>query len=730
MQAVFLKIVNMSITASYIILAILIARLLLKKVPKKYSYLLWCAAGFRLCCPISFQSVFSLFSVKPFDMTKAQSGGGQSLNYITPPAAEGANAQFTTGIPSLNTVAQDNISAAAVHYTSKADIALTVISYIWAAVLALLVIYAAVSYIKLIRQLQNSVLLEEGVYQSDKIQAPFILAEVKPKIYIPFGLDAEVRDYVLLHERYHIKRLDYIVKPFAFILLAIHWFNPLCWLAFILMSKDMEMSCDEKVLSRQTGIKKEYSSALLSFATVRHFPAPSPLSFSEGGAKARIKNVLSYRKPKIYLSVIAIILCTALLAACTANPKVNNSIKGDTEYVLANSYTAGRCIADVAYLSSIMPDGSYYGKITVTKESLKIESLENDISFSSETVDTQEYTRKELIHYLNNDLMIFVTNLKQYISTEYNSITEIKYTGNSEDNFYFIYWYNNIPLMFSDGRRIFELLPSTESLDNAVSNAIIETNKNSYLKGDLACESHYIYSTRAGSIKDKNDRSCVTVYAQVLYTEFEIKDEILRDTSSGMSPAAIVFTFDNNCEYTLKEYYDFNSVGNEIDSIFPEDISEMRKEFEADNHLAQACFSKAIDGTDFDVDKAIEKLFDTIESNPDAAYSSAPGDYITASENEYILLQEYGDYTLKYIFKEFLKGGQTDLKGQLMRTFLNDDDVMEPNEKYTIYAETGQDYFDSWYYHAKRLYKLYDAAYMKEFHPKAWMLLEMDYIDD
>ena len=368
----------------------------------------------------------------------------------------------------------------------------------------------------------------------------------------------------------------------------------------------MEMSCDEKVLSKQNGIRKGYSMALLSFASNRHFPAPSPLSFSESGAKSRIKNVLSYEKPKVWLTVFALIICVTVLVSCTANPKAEESVQKNTP-VSDNLTTA------------------------------------SDIS-----------------------------------------------------------------------------------LEKAVSDAIIKNNSGKYSQGNLACESHYIYSTRTGSTDNPNDRNFITVYAQALYTEFEISNNLLTEANQGMSPAVMVFGINDKGNYVLKEYSDFNLIGKDIDKLFPEDVLKLKENFDG-SKLQQACFAKAIESSSFDVDNAIEKLFDIIDGNPDVAQYSDLGSYISAKQDEYDLLLDYGDYTLRYIFKEFLKGGQTDLKGALMRCAMED---LIGDEKYDTLAQTGQDYFDEWYKRAIELYEQNDVQTMKESYPKAWMLLEMNYIKD
>ena len=320
METVFLKVLNMSMTASYVILAVLALRLLLRKAPKKYSYLLWSVVGFRLCCPVSFRSVFSLFRLKPFDMTAAQSGGG-GLTYVPENIGLMPRPRVTTGIPVMNAVINDSLPAATpAASVNPMQVVIFVAAALWCAGMGVLLVYALVSYVRLKGRMDTAVRLEGNVWQSERVRSPFILGFVKPKIYIPYGLDENTLRYVLTHEGYHLKRLDHLVKPLAFLLLVLHWFNPLCWLAFYLMGKDMEMSCDEKVLSGEENIRKAYSLSLLSFAANRRFPSPSPLAFGETGVKSRVRNVLGWKKPALWVSIIALILSVAALAACAADP--------------------------------------------------------------------------------------------------------------------------------------------------------------------------------------------------------------------------------------------------------------------------------------------------------------------------------------------------------------------------------------------------------------------------
>lgn len=324
LDIIFTHILNMSITAGYVILAVLLIRFVLKKLPKKYSYMLWSVVAFRLAVPISFSSVFSMFSLRPFEMSQISNTESATMQYINP--YEGSMSRIpeyavNTGIAPVNEAIAGIYNDPSQQITSFLTFK-NVFSYIWITVAVLIILYGAISYIILRVKMSNSVLLKDNIYQSDKISSPFILGFISPKIYIPFSLDEKAYDYVLAHEKYHIARYDYYIKAFAFILLAVHWFNPLCWLAYYLMTKDMEMSCDERVLSENTDIKKAYSTALLSCAVNGKISKITPLCFGENSVKARIKNILKFKKPKTIVSIIVFILCLLTIVGCAANPKL------------------------------------------------------------------------------------------------------------------------------------------------------------------------------------------------------------------------------------------------------------------------------------------------------------------------------------------------------------------------------------------------------------------------
>lgn len=326
MQTVFDSILNMSITASIVILVVVLARFLLKGLPKKYSYALWSIVAFRLCCPFSFKSVISIFNINPIQNPSEVVTNSGSMNYIDAPF------YIVNPLPNGVTMNGYVIGGADAPMTTIVEHHFTdYLPYIWLVGLVTLLIYGFSNYFIIRSKLLTATKKESNVYQSEKITSPFILGIIKPKIYVPYSIDEEYYDYVIAHEKHHLKRCDNVIKFVAFLLLCVHWFNPLGWVAFYLMSKDMEMSCDEWVLAHNEGIKKTYSNALLSFAVGKNFPKPSPLCFGEGSAKSRIKNILKYKKPAVIASVIAFILCVAIAIVCIANPKselesINNSI--------------------------------------------------------------------------------------------------------------------------------------------------------------------------------------------------------------------------------------------------------------------------------------------------------------------------------------------------------------------------------------------------------------------
>lgn len=307
----FLKILNMSIIAGWLALAVMLLRFPLKKAPKYITVSLWALVGIRLVCPFSFESVLSL-------IPSANTVPAEILFSNTP--------SIQSGIPVLNSTVNPIISEAlapqADASVNPAQIIAFAAGIVWLCGFAAMLIYSAVSYIKLLRKVRESVPYIDNVILCDRIPSPFILGIFRPKIYLPSDVEKSDIPYILAHENAHLKRLDYLWKPLAFLLLSVYWFNPILWAAYILFCKDIELACDEKVIgSMGEKIKKPYSEALLNCSVQNRPVSACPLAFGETGVKTRIKSVLNYKKPAFWAVAAALILCAAVAVCFLTDPK-------------------------------------------------------------------------------------------------------------------------------------------------------------------------------------------------------------------------------------------------------------------------------------------------------------------------------------------------------------------------------------------------------------------------
>ena len=305
MELSFLKLLNTSISASWLILVVIGLRLVLKKAPKSIHCLLWALVAVRLLMPFSIESDLSLV---PSAQTVPEM-------YLT---LEGETRQYGTVLEAVgNSLYSPNAApqptGASVDRVQVQDLLLTLG---WAVGVGILALYALVSYLRLRHKVAPAVKLRGNIWVCDYIDTPFILGLFRPRIYIPSNLAGEELVHVLNHERAHLKRRDHWWKPLGFLLLTVYWFNPLIWVAYILLCRDIEMACDEKVI-RDLGVeeKKAYSAALLNCSVKRHMIAACPLAFGEVGVKTRVKSVLNYKKPAFWVIVIALVL-SAVVAVC------------------------------------------------------------------------------------------------------------------------------------------------------------------------------------------------------------------------------------------------------------------------------------------------------------------------------------------------------------------------------------------------------------------------------
>lgn len=317
-----------------VILAVLLVRLLLRRLPKKYSYLLWSVVGIRMLLKLQLPLRFGLLSLWYY---VTQRLGGYRLltdpkrltnmQKITDPQAGAQNLQPAGQLITGQTVtgAARGLSQAGAKAGSGWDHLLQICMLIWIAGMIVLLLYGILSYFKCRRMTAQAVHMEGNIWECDHLTTPFVLGIVRPRIYIPFHLSAEEKPYILAHETYHIRRGDPIVRLLAFVLLAAYWINPFVWIAYFLMIRDMEMSCDEAVLLQLgTQIKKAYSNSLLTFATGRKQVTFSPLAFGESGTSGRIKNILDFKKPKVWGSLLAILAVILVAVFCLTDQKTED----------------------------------------------------------------------------------------------------------------------------------------------------------------------------------------------------------------------------------------------------------------------------------------------------------------------------------------------------------------------------------------------------------------------
>lgn len=357
MSALFLKLINMSISASWVILALMILRLALKKSPKWVPVLLWGIVAIRLICPFTMESAVSLIpdSVGSGELVSEWVDDyigdidiyhPDSIRYD---AAIGAGREpISDGEGGYYVVTKhDQLGEPA----TVENTVIPVLSIAWGMGMSLMALYAAISYWSLCRKLNTAVLYRDNIYQSEHISTPFVLGIRKPKIYLPFHMNSQNLEYVIAHEQAHICRKDHWWKPIGFLLLSVHWFNPFVWLAYILLCRDIELACDEKVI-KELGIegRADYSAVLLSCSTKHHAISACPLAFGEVSVRTRIKTVLSYKKPAFWIVVVALLLfCVAV--PCFLTDPIGSS--GQPDLSFSNYENAAALLIDVPEIQAI-----------------------------------------------------------------------------------------------------------------------------------------------------------------------------------------------------------------------------------------------------------------------------------------------------------------------------------------------------------------------------------------
>ena len=436
MNELFLKIINMSISASWLVLAVLILRFVLKKAPKWINVLLWGIVAIRLICPFSFESTLSIIPSAEtiplnicMDTTPTINSGISAINNAVNPIISQSNTPMAGA--SVNPL----------------QITIGIYEYIWIFGMIALALYTAISYWRLRRKVDTAVRYKDNIFQSENVSFPFVLGIIKPRIYLPFKMNGQYLEHVVAHEQAHICRKDHWWKPLGFLLLMIHWFNPLMWLAYVLLCRDIELACDEKVIKELGNEQRgDYTQALVACSVNRRMIAACPLAFGEVSVKERVKSVMNYKKPAFWVIIISVIVCVGVAVCFLTNPKqdsytlrivvpagsqekfvytdeevstIRNSIKiwsgdglGDTEVILSPVNKTTETGYTATYLTHGMP----------------VEfDAEKDTWFKI-GVNMQNSTNEDIIVYVE------VENVEVRIVDEINSVIKwFDYTENPSD---------------------------------------------------------------------------------------------------------------------------------------------------------------------------------------------------------------------------------------------------------------------------------------------------------
>lgn len=311
MDNVLLKLINLSLIASLLVLAVFALRLIFRKAPKRVVCLLWALVAIRLAVPVSLESALSLIpSAEPLPANILLSEQPR------------INSGITVIDQAVNPILSDSFAPEPGASVNPLQVLNAVLTYVWAAGAAAMLGYAAVSSLLLKRKLRTAVPCQSGIKQSEAVPSPFVLGILRPVIYLPFGIDSGDLPLVIAHERAHIERKDHLWKPLGFLLLSVYWFNPLLWAAYIFLCRDIEAACDEKVIREMDKASlRAYSEALLHCSVKRRGIAACPIAFGEVAVKERVKNVMNYKKPAFWIILAAAFACAAAAVCFLTAPK-------------------------------------------------------------------------------------------------------------------------------------------------------------------------------------------------------------------------------------------------------------------------------------------------------------------------------------------------------------------------------------------------------------------------
>lgn len=476
-ERIFAAVLEMSLSSAYVILGVCLIRLLLRKAPRKYSYALWGLVLLRLLCPVFPEVDFSPMPEKITSGTVVQefvSGSNTPVFTVQAPSVSTPQDPVQTGV-SIGIQTPEIIGTP----PSASELTLRqVLCLLWLVGMAAMLIYSAVSLALLKRKLRVSMLLRENIYLADYIDSPFVIGLFRPRIYLPSSMGQDQAAHIILHEQYHIRRFDPVVKLLFFGALCLHWFNPLVWLAFYLMSQDMEMRCDEAVMKQMEGdIRLEYAASLLRLATGRRSFAATPLAFGEGDPKRRIKNVLNYKKPQFWVTILAVIAVIVAAVCFLTNPKEDQPELPEKDWNVSigltnktKTYAVGTNVIQSVGLSYWPSDGSRdYGSVSFDWETLTVTAGQETSVYSWDLSRSRMFTRPEFMELLQGEhFFLDEKEADDFLARYPGERIELRpfYKESADESpSYCIILFDEEPVLFTTGAllRVYELIPLDEN---------------------------------------------------------------------------------------------------------------------------------------------------------------------------------------------------------------------------------------------------------------------------
>ena len=569
MSALFLTILHMSVCASWLVLAVLLLRLCLRRAPKWFNVLLWGIVAVRLVFPFSVESPLSLL-----------------------PHTEAIRPAITTV---QTQPAQISSAAAAGGSAAPAQSWLSILAWVWLAGAAALLLYTMVSTLRLRHRVREAVRLRGNIYQSERIDSPFVLGTIRPRIYLPYRMDSRDRQHVIAHEQAHLRRGDHLWKPLGFLLLTIHWFNPVMWLSYVLLCRDIELACDEKVIKNLScGQRADYMQALVTCSVNRRRIAACPLAFGEIGVKERVRSVMNYKKPTFWIILLAVAACVVLAVCFLTNP-IGFRYDAAADPIVSAKYFDARnhtdpiavdlSAAQIDELSSRL-DGLKNAKTSDTLAGwtpmYQISAQLQDGSYIrangySSADDTQVDIEWNDVHYLVTD-----REFQDYLSRVCAGVDVAAAQDASAEETPAQPADTNAaePEQPAESDALGEKLAETETeaealdhdpvLDDAISKAVLDHYADAVQPGQIHVESHVLLA------QDDSSADTITVYLLVLQETYSADGETLTMENGSYVPTAITFSLSTSSGPTPLEYWEPSdgSYSDDIRAKFPAAAAE------------------------------------------------------------------------------------------------------------------------------------------------------------